>query len=151
MLVVVIALINMASYEAFAATIITACSMFVTVLSRPYKFAWLDVVDGAGHLVIIVNIQIGLAFCGHDSNPGHSAVGASVAIILLTVGWRLVLLYLLKRTFVPPALLKALIEGSANEPLLLSDDGSISGSSCDDIAPQVHNETVETDVATDSA
>jgi hypothetical protein len=98
MLVTVVELINTASLQAFAATIITTCSMFVTVLSRPYKNTWLSAVDGTGHIVIILCIQIGLAFCTREQDVAETEIGASVAIVLLAVGWGLFLLYLLKVT-----------------------------------------------------
>jgi hypothetical protein len=98
-LVVVVNLINTVSLQAFVATIITVCSMFETILLRPYKIKRLDIVDGAGHLVIVICIQIGLAFCVREkAEDSNNDIGASVAIISLTVGWGLVILYLLKVT-----------------------------------------------------
>jgi hypothetical protein len=53
-------------------------------------------VDGTGHIVIILCIQIGLAFCTREQDVAETEIG--VAIVLLAVGWGLFLLYLLKVT-----------------------------------------------------
>jgi hypothetical protein len=49
--------------------------------------------------VIIICIQIGLAFCTREEDANTTSAGvASAAIIFLTVGWGLVIIYLLKIT-----------------------------------------------------